>query len=328
MSGPVLLAVVFWLGASPGADGVPRPIAAQTSPPVGDGRQEAPSTVPVSAPVVTDIYAPAADASGQTSSQPPATTADPVDVDKVWDIVITARSRDPRDPFAAVNVQSFVATAAVDAAIGAPAALAYKRTIPSPIRSGIRNFFNNLHEPVVFFNFLLQHKFGKAGETLARFTINSTIGGAGLFDLAKRRPFKLPRRPNGFADTLGFYGVKPGPFFYVPLLGPTTLRDLAGGFIDRLFVFLPLGTTFKSPAFKLSTGVVRGLDHRAEIDDRIRTLRDGPENDYDASRDFYLKRRQAEIDQLRGKPAPAGIRDPGATPVAPRVANPFDAPAP
>lgn len=297
MSAPALIVGALLFGTA-NPDAAQPPAAIQSSPPV-ERVLAPPAAVPTTGP--SDISLPSA---GQATSPPPVNAADPTSSPPndgaQDDIVVTARSRDPRDPLAAVNIQSFAATAAVDSAIGAPAALAYKHTIPTPVRSGIRNFFNNLHEPVVFFNFLLQHKIGKAGETLARFTINSTVGGAGLFDVAKRRPFKLPRRPNGFADTLGFYGVKPGPFFYVPLLGPTTARDLAGGFVDGIFVFLPLGPTFKSPAFKISTGIVRGLDHRAEIDDRIRTLRDSPENDYDASRDFYLKRRQAEIDQLRG----------------------------
>lgn len=98
----------------------------------------------------------------------------------------------------------------------------------SPIRSGLRNFRFNLHEPIVCVNFLFQHKVGKAGETLARFAINSTIGVAGVFDMAKRRTFRLPRRRNGFGDTMGFYGVKPGPYFFLPLIGPTTARDLLG----------------------------------------------------------------------------------------------------
>ncbi|MFX6258432.1 MlaA family lipoprotein, partial [Acinetobacter baumannii] len=88
---------------------------------------------------------------------------------------------------------------------------------PVPVRSGIRNFLYNLREPIVFVNFLLQHKAGKAAETLGRFVVNSTVGVGGLFDMAKRRPIHLPRRPNGFADTLGFYGVKPGPFLFLPL---------------------------------------------------------------------------------------------------------------
>ncbi|QDZ07909.1 VacJ family lipoprotein [Sphingomonas panacisoli] len=288
MNVPALIATALLSTTSPGTaakanpDLPPAVVGEQATSPdsVGGGLKPVPSP---------------ADISGQTT-QP---SERPVEE---GDIIVVARTRNPADPLATVNAQSFAATAAMDRAIGGPAALAYKRIVPDPIRSGIRNFFYNLHEPVVFFNFVLQHKFGKAAETLARFTINTTVGAAGLVDVAKRRPFELPRRANGFADTLGFYGVKPGPFFYVPLIGPTTLRDLTAGFIDRLFLPIRIGKPFTSPAFNISTGVVRGLDHRAEIDGRIRMLRDSPANDYDAARDFYLKRRQAEIDQLRGKP--------------------------
>lgn len=245
------------------------------------------------------------------------------------DIIIRGRKAVPGDPLGAVNEKSFALTASVDNAVGGPAARAFKRVVPAPVRSGIRNFFSNLHEPVIFINFVLQHKFGKAAETLGRFTINTTIGGAGLFDVAKRRPFKLPFRPNGFADTLGFYGVKPGPFFYMPLLGPTTVRDLVGGFFDRAIMPLPLGKTFTDPVFRTATGVVRGLDHRAEIDDRIRTLRNSPENNYDAAREFYLKRRQAEVDALRGKrPPSATVPVPEPAAMAPLAVAPATAVGP
>lgn len=219
------------------------------------------------------------------------------------DILVRSSKRIPGDPLSAVNEKSFAMTASIDNAVGGPAARAYKRIVPGQVRSGIRNFFNNLHEPVVFVNFLLQHKVGKAAETFGRFALNSTIGVGGLGDVAKTKPFRLPRRQNGFADTLGFYGVQNGPFFYLPLFGPTTLRDLTGGIVDRLIVPMPI-KLLSNPAVRLPSGAVRALDHRAEIDDRIRMLRDTPENNYDAAREFYLKRRQAEIDQLRGKSAP------------------------
>src|SRR3546814_1283739 len=76
-----------------------------------------------------------------------------------------------------------------------------------------------------FLNFLLQFKIGKAAETLGRFAVNTTFGVGGLFDVAKTMPFNLPYRRNGFANTLGFYGVEPGPYFYLPLIGSTTLRS-------------------------------------------------------------------------------------------------------
>lgn len=217
------------------------------------------------------------------------------------DIVITGDPRHPPgDPLAPLNAKSFALTVSMDNAVAGPMALRYKHVVPEPVRNGIRNLFANLHEPVVFLNFLLQHKIGKAGETLARFTLNSTAGVGGLFDVAKRKPFRLPQRANSFPDTLGFYGVKPGPFFYIPLLGPTTLRDLAGGFVDRMVLPLGFGAPFNKLSFNASTGLVRGLEHRAEIDDRIRKLRNTPENNYDAAREFYLRRRQREIDALRG----------------------------
>ncbi|MCE3590054.1 VacJ family lipoprotein, partial [Escherichia coli] len=99
---------------------------------------------------------------------------------------------------------------------------------------GIRNFFNNLSEPVSFLNFMLQIKPGRAAETVARFAVNTTVGVGGVIDVARRKPFRRPRRPNGFANTLGFYGVKPGPFLFLPLIGPTTVRDLVGLSIDRM----------------------------------------------------------------------------------------------
>src|SRR3546814_7125122 len=71
--------------------------------------------------------------------------------------------------------------------------------------------------PINFLNFLFQFKIGKAVETVGRFAINSTIGVAGIFDVAKKPPVNLPYRPNGFANTLGFYGVEPGPYFFLPL---------------------------------------------------------------------------------------------------------------
>ena len=124
------------------------------------------------------------------------------------ELLVTARKASPADPLEKVNIKSFAATQAVDRAVFGPVALAYARTIPRPFRSGLRNFLCNLHEPDVFLNFVLQLKPGKAAEAPGRFAINSTIGGAGLFDVAKRHPSRLPRRPNGFADSMGFYGLK------------------------------------------------------------------------------------------------------------------------
>ena len=218
------------------------------------------------------------------------------------DIVVTARNPAAApDPLRALNAQSFAATQAVDKAIIGPVSMAYKAAVPSPFRSGVHNFLYNIREPVVLVNFVLQHKIGKAVETIGRFAINTTIGVAGVFDMAKRRPFKLPRRGNGFADTLGFYGVPPGPFMFLPIVGPTTVRDLFGGTVDRLVLPIAFGSRVTKPYVAVPLGVLGALDHRVEFDETLHTLHDDVPDPYANTRAFYLQRRQGEIDHLRGR---------------------------
>jgi phospholipid-binding lipoprotein MlaA len=228
------------------------------------------------------------------------------------DIVVTGERRGiAPDPFRSVNETAFKATQAVDDAITAPVARAYKKTLPREVRNGIHNFLYNFREPVVFVNFLLQHKIGKAAETFARFAINTTAGVAGLFDVAKKKPFKLPRRSNGFANTLGFYGVPNGPFLFLPITGPTTVRDLFGGAIDRLILPFTYGSRVTKPEVVVPFAVLSVLDHRSEFDDTLKQLHDKTDDPYGNTRTFYLQRRQAEIDALkRGKPLVGGMSEP------------------
>jgi phospholipid-binding lipoprotein MlaA len=217
-------------------------------------------------------------------------------------VVIQARPHSaPGDPFLATNAKSFAVTQSVDDAFTAPVSLAYKHAVPDAIRDGLRNFLNNTREPVVFLNFLLQLKPGKAGETLGRFAVNTTIGAAGLFDVAKKRPFNLPRRRNGFANSMGYYGVKPGPFIFLPLIGPTTLRDAFGAGVDRLVLPLAVGMPFDELAYAVATGTISALDNRVQFDDQLRRVREESSDPYTARRELYLQMRQAEIDELRGK---------------------------
>jgi phospholipid-binding lipoprotein MlaA len=185
--------------------------------------------------------------------------------------------------------------------------MAYKNTLPRPVRGGLRHFLENLQEPVVALNYLLQIKPRKALETIGRFTVNSTIGVGGLIDVAKKRPFNGPHRTNGFAYTLGYYGVKPGPYLFLPLIGPTTLRDVAGRVIDLLVLPSAFGKPFNRPVYSISTTVIRSLDERAEADGQLRQMLSETSDPYGAIRDAYLTKRQAQIDELRGKKAnPAG----------------------
>jgi len=216
------------------------------------------------------------------------------------EIIVSARKRSPIDPLQTINAESYAITQAVDEAVVEPSAHAYEKVVPEPVRNGLRNFANNLHEPAVFVNFLLQLKPGKAAETAGRFLVNSTVGVAGLFDMAKRKPINLPRRRNGFADTLGCYGVKSGPFLFLPLIGATTVRDLIGGSIDGFAIPLPLpGTVARSlsqPPVAISRSVARELDKRIDFDEDLQKIRNSSDP-YVATREHYLQRRQAQIDE-------------------------------
>ena len=121
-----------------------------------------------------------------TADTPLTRIADSVPADEqAEEIVVQAKaSSTPGDPLQALNAESFAIIQTMDKAVTGPVARGYKKTVPSPIRSGLRNALRNLQEPVVSLNYLLQLKPGKSAETLGRFAINSTIGVAGVFGQA------------------------------------------------------------------------------------------------------------------------------------------------
>lgn len=213
-------------------------------------------------------------------------------------ITVTARAKN--DPIQGANAASFAVTQAIDNKLVGPAAETYKKVVPKPARAGLHNFISNLGEPIVALNFLLQLKPGKAAETLGRFAINTTLGIGGLKDVAKNKPFNLPHRRNGFANTLGYYGVGPGPYLYLPFVGSTSLRDMVGGAVDGLVLPMGVGAPFNKLYYTLPNGTIRSLDRRVEFDCQIKTLQ-AADDPYAATRAFYLKKRKAEIEALHGR---------------------------
>ena len=252
--------------------------------------------------------------SGQPESEAPTPTSEQSD------IIVTGRRPSPDDPLEELNSTSFKITQSVDESFVAPIAFAYEDVMPRPVRKGLSNFLHNLGEPIVFLNFLLQLKPGKAAETLGRFAINTTLGAGGLVDVAKRKPFNLPRRENGFANTLGYYGVKQGPYFFLPLVGPTTLRDFIGGRLDLLLLPLVLPKWSRKPEVVVPIWVLKELDRRIEFEDELSQIR-VTQDPYVTARTRYLEQRQAEIDELRGR-EPSTIKPtvpaPSPTPVQDR----------
>ena len=127
------------------------------------------------------------------------------------------------DPFESTNRIVFVISDDLDTMIIRPVAEIYRDVTPRFIKNSITNFFYNLSEVDTIINQLLQGKIVLAGQDSLRFLINSTIGIVGFVDVATRVGFE--RHDEDFGQTLGYWGVPAGPYVFLPLIGPSTIRD-------------------------------------------------------------------------------------------------------
>ena len=207
------------------------------------------------------------------------------------------------DPIAAVNETSYRIVQDLDSALIGPLAYGYRDGLPDPLRDGLGNVVRNLREPANFLNFLLQLKIGDAFETLGRFAINSTVGVGGLIDVAGRENIGLPYRRNGFANTLGYYGVGPGAYLYLPVSGATTVRDFIGNGLDQLVLPTAVGRPFNTPEYAVPVFIVSSLDERLEFDEELARIGEAVDP-YAARRDTYLYRRERDIALLKGEEPP------------------------
>lgn len=130
------------------------------------------------------------------------------------------------DPWEPLNTKVFEFNRQVDRWVLKPAAQGYNAVVPNPVQIGISNLFYNIRFPSRLINNLAQGKLSGAGTEVGRFLLNSTFGLGGLVDVAKYLNINTPEEDTG--QTLGFYGVKPGPYVVLPFLPPFTLRDLVG----------------------------------------------------------------------------------------------------
>jgi phospholipid-binding lipoprotein MlaA len=251
---------------------------------------------------------PAAAAVAASPSQPaappatrPATTTPDELPPLPGEIVVSGSIKAPsEDPLAKVNEKSYDVLQSVDDAFVGPVASGYQKAVPRPARMALRNFIRNLREPVVAVAYLLEFKPGKAFETVGRFGINSTIGLAGTIDVARSKPFNLPYRQNGLANVLGYYGVGPGPYLFLPLVGPTTVRDLFGLVVDRLALPLAVGAPFNKAWYAIPINIVDSLDYRNEADEDFKRLRKAADP-YSTYRRVYLQSRIDQIEALHGR---------------------------
>jgi phospholipid-binding lipoprotein MlaA len=197
------------------------------------------------------------------------------------------------DPFEPMNRAFFGLHQMLDHILIRPAAVAYKRILPKPIRSGIAHVFSNLGEPAVFVNDVLQGHPKEATETFTRFAGNTTFGLLGIFDVATHAG--LPHHPNDFGITLARYGVKPGPYIFVPLVGPTTLRDVIGS-VAGLALNPLIVLRYTGDGAVGATGAIGdGLQTRVNADDQLKALFATATDPYASFRSYFLQNREAEV---------------------------------
>ena len=194
------------------------------------------------------------------------------------------------DPFEPVNRVFFYVNGALDFLLFEPLARFYRGMMPEDARKAVSRAFTNLAEPVVAANHLLQAEGERAATSLGRFAINSTVGVAGLFDVATEMGFEADDAD--FGQTLHHYGVGDGPYVVLPFFGPYSARDALGFGADAL---LDARTYLLDPVPRLALGLGEGVVRREEVIESVDFLVEHAGDYYEAVRAWTYQKRQREL---------------------------------
>ena len=205
-------------------------------------------------------------------------------------LVGCASTHSPQDSFEGFNRAMFSFNDKFDQAALIPAARAYQMLLPAFVQNGVGNFFGNINDVPTACNNLMQGRIPDGMSDLMRVLVNTTIGLGGVLDVAT--DFGMQRHDQDFGQTLGRWGVKPGPYVVLPLLGPTTLRDAAAMPID--LTMDPVGKVY--PVLMRNIGSsIRVVDRRAYMLVSSSLIEDAALDKYEFVRDAYMQRRQNKI---------------------------------
>jgi phospholipid-binding lipoprotein MlaA len=178
----------------------------------------------------------------------------------------------------------------VDVYVLEPAASGWAKVAPLRVRTSVANFFGNLRFPVVAINDLLQAKPTAAASDVGRFAVNTTVGVLGLFDPATG--WGLEEHEEDFGQTLGVWGVPPGPYLVLPILGPSSPRDAAGLGVDYVLAVTPF---FVDQYILVGARVVEAVDRRSLILEEVREAKRSAFDYYVFVRNAYVQRRRALV---------------------------------
>jgi phospholipid-binding lipoprotein MlaA len=194
------------------------------------------------------------------------------------------------DPLESFNRKMFAFNEGFDEYVFEPVASAWDTIAPRPVQRAIDNFFDNVRFPVRFVNHLLQGEVDSAAITLGRFCVNTTLGIAGFFDPAS--DMKLENRGADFGQTLGRYGVPPGPYLVWPVWGPSNPRDTTGLVVDS---YIDVTTLFIDLPILIGARAVQAVNTRSLFLEEVNRARESSFDLYVAMRDAYLQRREEFI---------------------------------
>ena len=219
----------------------------------------------------------------------------------------TENAAGPRiyDPIEPVNRLFFAMNDAVDTLVLQPTALVYRTALPDPMQDMVRNFLRWLRSPVVIANSLLQSDTDNAANATRQFFLNSIT--VGLIDWGGSQDWRY--RDEDFGQTLGVHGVESGPYFVLPLLGPSNGRDLVGRLVDIFFhplTYIVSGTDAQN-AITTGRRGMEAVDFRARNFDQVNELKVSSLDYYARMRSIYLQRRDALIrnGEMSAKPLTA-----------------------
>ena len=198
---------------------------------------------------------------------------------------------DPKDPLQAYNRVMFAFNERADQYALKPVAKAYRFITPKPVQFVVGNFFSNLGDLWTGFNNLLQGKGKAAASDTARFFVNSTLGFLGFADVATE--MGLEKHNEDLGQTLGWWGVPSGPYFVIPLLGPSTIRDATSRLVD--VYGQPYMWQDGHEALKWSLWTVDKVHTRASLLDAEGALNDAALDKYTLMRDGWLARRRNQV---------------------------------
>ena len=202
----------------------------------------------------------------------------------------TVAHPDPRDPWESYNRAMTQFNDGVDKAVIKPVATVYKEVLPTPVRTGVGNFFGNLGDAWSFVNNVLQAKAEGALHSFWRVAVNTTIGIGGLFDPASE--MRLVRHREDFGQTLGRWGADSGPYLVLPILGPSTLRDTIALPVD--YLGRPQAQIHDVPV-RNSLTALETIDTRARLLGVEQLLDQAALDPYSFQRDAYLQKRRSDI---------------------------------